>query len=191
MLLKRLAPLLAAGLLAVAAACDDRNPFEASLPTSADRPHEVYALTGTSPELPSAFFAVAQVVMRVDSLTFDVAFDITPAGTVAIYPVRALGQPLSARSVGIRVDSTRSYGAVTRAPGGSYLRDSVVVVPTGRPVILETPFSGCGLYSISQFVYTKLVVDSVDTDRRKIYFHAVNNPNCGFRELRPGVTPED
>lgn len=192
MSLKRLAPvLLAAGLVASAAACGDDNPFEASLPTTADQALEVYALSGTAPELPTAYFAVSQTVMRVDSLGFDVAFDITADGRIALYPVRTLGQPLSARSIGIRVDSATPYASLVRAPTRGYVRDSVVTVPVGRTVVLETPFSGCSLYALSQVVYTKLIVDSANVGTRKIFFHAVNNPNCGFRSLRPGVVPKD
>jgi hypothetical protein len=130
-------------------------------------------------------------VMRVDSLNFDVAFDITPSGQISLYPVRTLGQPLLAKSVGIRVDSTATFEGLTRAPVRGYVRDSVVTFTIGKVVVLETPFGGCGPYALSQNVYTKLVVDSADVVTRRIKFRAVNDPNCGFRSLQPEVTPKD
>jgi hypothetical protein len=128
--------------------------------------------------------------MRVDSLGFDVAFDITPAGQVELLPVRALAQPMDGRSIAIRVD-TAAFESIQRAPVRGYVRDSVVTVPVGDVAILETPFPGCGPYSISQNVSAKLVIDSVNVGTRRIFFRAVNNPNCGFRSLRPKVVPKD
>lgn len=196
---KRLLPLAAAvGLTLAAAACQDDTLFEASLNTTPITPFEVYALTGAGPGLPSAYSAVrnfgdpfSSQIRRVDSLDFDVAFDITPGGQISLYPLRTLGQPLSGRSVGIRVDSSVAFGDLQRAPVRGYVRDSVVTFAVGRTVVLETPFAGCGPYSLSQNVYTKLVVDSANLGTRKIFFRAVNNPNCGFRSLRPDARPKD
>jgi hypothetical protein len=43
---------------------------------------------------------------------------------------------------------------------------------------------------VSPNVFTKLVVDTVDVAARRIVFHTVHNPNCGYRSFRPGV-PKD
>jgi hypothetical protein len=40
-------------------------------------------------------------------------------------------------------------------------------------------------------MYSKLVIDSVNTGRRAIFFRSVNDPNCGYRNLVPGAVPKN
>lgn len=191
MILKRTLPVvIALGAAALGAACDDTTGLEAQYKTFADT-FVVYALSGTAPQLPTAFNSVAPAVLRVDTLEFDVAFDITSDGRVALYPISTVAFLRSPRRVAMRVDSTTGFESLQRAPSRGYVVDSVVVVPVGRTVILEVP-GACNPYtSLSPYVYTKLVVDAVDPVTRRIDFHTVHNPNCGYRTLRPGVVPEN
>jgi hypothetical protein len=53
-------------------------------------------------------------------------------------------------------------------------------------VVFELASDACQ-YSLASQLYAKLVVDSVASTRRQIYFRAVRDPNCGFRSLQPGV----
>ena len=45
-------------------------------------------------------------------------------------------------------------------------------------------------FSLASLMYAKIVVDSVNTTTRQIFFRATRNPNCGFRSFQPGV-PKD
>jgi len=189
MIFKRILPLatvLAAAL--VGSACNDSTGFEAQLETRRDT-FIVYAMSGSAPELPTAYSSVGRQVMRVDTLLFDVAFDLTADGQVALLPVSVVGQSPLGRRIGIRAD-TVAFESLQRAPVQGYTHDSVLVVPVGRTVVVEAPGNTCGLYALSQNLYTKFVIDSVNPVTRQIGFHAVHNPNCGFRSLRPGI-PKD
>jgi hypothetical protein len=46
-------------------------------------------------------------------------------------------------------------------------------------------------FSFSTILYTKFVVDSIDVARRAIYFRAVHDPNCGYRNLVAGAVPKN
>jgi SET domain-containing protein len=46
-------------------------------------------------------------------------------------------------------------------------------------------------FSFSTIMYSKLVIDSVNTGRRAIFFRSVNDPNCGYRNLVPGAVPKN
>ena len=189
---KRILPAaLALAAAALGAACDDSTGFEAQLETEADT-FVAFALTGTAPQLPTAYNSTARprgFVTRIDALQFDVAFDLTPAGQIALLPVNVVGLPVDGRRVGIWTDTT-SFERMQRAPSRDYVYDSVVVVPVGQTVVIQAPSGSCGFYALSQFVFTKFVVDSVSQASRRIWFHAVHNPNCGYRSFRPGI-PED
>lgn len=184
---KRLLAFAAALGLAALAACDQSTGYEAQFPVVTGN-YIVYALSGSGPQLPTAFSTVAGKVMQVDTLAFDFAFDLTPAGEVTLLPVTKIGTLVSPRRISFHVDSS-SFDDLQRAPISSWVHDSIVTVPIGRTVVIEAPGS-CQVYALSQYIYTKMVVDSVDQPARRIYFHATSDPNCGFRSFKAGV-PKD
>jgi len=195
MISKRLLPLLATLTLAAStAACGDDELFRAAFSNSAETTFQVYALTGTPPHLPTAFSVARFDTLRVDSIAFgqpfDIAFDIAPDGRVVLYPLRTLGQATVGKRIGIRVDSA-AFASIERAPVRGYVRDSIVTVPVGRTVIIETQTTDCSPYSISQNIYAKIAIDSAIAAERRIKFRAIGNPNCGFRSLRPSILPKD
>jgi hypothetical protein len=169
------------------AACNDSTGYEATIPVFRDTAI-VFAMTGSPPQLPNAFSFVSGRATRIDSLAFDVAFDITADNQVALYPVTTIGQLSAPRRIGIRVDSA-GFETIQRAPVSGFVHDSLVVVPIGRTFILEVP-GNCQLYSLSAYQYSKVVIDTVDPVTRQIAFHAVTDPNCGFRSFKTGV-PKD
>jgi hypothetical protein len=187
----RLLLLSLAGLAFGAAACNDPNDSILRRPVLADT-LTVYALTGTSPSFPSAYHAASGAVTRADgSFNFDIAFDIDATSNVVVYPQRLIGVPQQgAKPVGIQ-RITVPFDSLKRAPASGYVFDSSFVVAPGQGLVLQVQSAGeCQLY-LSTLLYTKLVVDSVDASRRAIYFHTVHDPNCGFRSLVAGVTPDN
>lgn len=184
---------LSIGLVATlgAAACSDPNRNDAAREVLADT-LTVYALTGTSPSFPAGYHAASGSVTRADgSFNFDIAFDIDAARKVVVYPQRLVGVPLlGAKPVGIQ-RITVPFDSLTRAPASGYVFDSSFVVSPGEGLVLQVQSpTECQLF-LSTVLYTKLVVDSIDTARRAVYFHAVHDPNCGFRSLIAGAVPKN
>lgn len=186
--------LLLAGLLAVVgtSACDDPFALKATFSTATDT-LVAYAMSGTPASFASGYNAGTGAVSRVGpDLTFDVAFDLQTDGKIRVIPARLISQvrqsfggQVATQQVGLLVPTT-SFAAITQAPEKGYKIDSLVVVPTGTPVVMQVLSDACQFTFASQ-LYAKLVVDSVNAGTRQIYFRAVRQPNCGFRSFQPGV----
>ncbi|MCC6928652.1 MAG: hypothetical protein IT359_06625 [Gemmatimonadaceae bacterium] len=181
-----------AAALAGTTACNDTLGLRASLSVVFDST-SVYALTNSPINYPSAFSFASGIPVRVDpSMGFEVAFDLAANGKVQLIPARRIsttrivsGVASSSPQVGMQLVKG-TFESMTKAPTGGYTRDSTFVVAPGEAVVLELSGDAC-TYSLVSQQYAKLVVDSINTSRRQIYFRAVRDPNCGFRSLQPGV----
>ena len=184
----------AIGVLSVAACSDPFQPV-AQFDTNADA-LVVFALTGSSPQLPSGVELVGPTAVRpgvttqidprigpITRATFDLAFNIDASGRVVMYPPRTLlSTNVTPKRVGLRRVAT-PYDSIRSAPTGGFQYDSVFTVSTGESVIIESEAGNC---SISTPLTAKLIVDSVSLTSRALYVRVLSNPNCGFRSLLPG-----
>ena len=186
---------LAAITLAVAgvSACNDPLGVKATLAVRFDT-LSAYAMSGTPLTYPAAYSAAAGLAVRVEpDIAFDVAFDLDATGKVKLVPARQVsatrnvgGIPQATQRIGL-LPMKGSFESVTKAPNtGSYKYDSTLVVIPGETVTIEFAGSQCQ-FSLNQNQYAKLVVDSIKTQSRRIFFRAARDPNCGFRSLTPGV----
>lgn len=171
-------------------ACDNTDPFAAQLPTVEDS-YTIFALSGTPPAYPSGLNTAARAATRVDgNANFDVAFDINADGNAVLYPVKLVVSSIGGdRPVGLRkVDAP--FDSVKSAPTGTYPQDSAVVAGKGQVVVVEANRGSSGdicAFNISQNIYSKIVIDSVDVPGRTINIRTVMDPNCGFRHLGEGI----
>jgi hypothetical protein len=184
-----------------ASACDNPNATNNLVSVIADT-LTVFALTGTPPSYPAAFLASSGAVTRADgSFNFDVAFDIDPSNNVVIYPQKLVGVPcvvgalncggaLGAKPVGLQ-RITVAFDSLQRAPAAGYQFDSTFTLTPGQGLVMQVQSSSECPLSFSTIMYSKFVVDSIDTGRRSVYFRSVNNPNCGYRSLVPGEKPKN
>ena len=184
------ATLVSAGMIA---ACDDPLGLRASLQVQVDT-LSAFAMTGTPVTYPSAFDAGNSTVVRISTdIGFDIAFDFTAAGAIQLVPARQVSAtrdlggavPSASRRVGLQ-QGTGSFESITRAPNGGYTYDSILVVATGVPVVMEVTSDVCQ-FSLASNLYAKIVVDSIDQATRQLFFRSTVDPNCGFRSFQPGV----
>lgn len=192
-----LASALSFGLVA----CSDPNQTIAPSAVLADT-LTVFALSGTSPSFPSGYLASSGAVTRADgNFNFDVAFDIDPARNVVVYPQKLVGVPcvvgarncggaLGAKPVGLQ-RITVAFDSLTQAPATKYEFDSSFVLTPGQGLVMQVQSSADCSFSFSTILYTKFVVDSIDVARRAVYFRAVHDPNCGYRNLVAGAVPKN
>jgi hypothetical protein len=178
--------------LALVTGCKDTDILRASIPVASDT-LVAYAMTGTSPSLPSGLAVIYRSTVRVDgSATFDVAFDFDSLNQVVVSPVRTLVNQLSgAPPVGIQTMFTTPFEDIKSAPGGYYRPDTAVVVTPGQPFVLLTSrqtASDICIYDPAPTIYAKVVIDSVKPETtRAIYLRVVTDPNCGYRSFLPGL----
>ena len=192
---------LAAAVAFGVSACDNPNATANLVSVIADT-LTVFALSGTPPSYPAGFLASSGAVTRADgSFNFDVAFDINGSNQVVVYPQKLVGVPcvagalncggaLGAKPVGLQ-RITVAFDSLTRGPAAGYQFDSTFALTPGQGLAMQVQSSSQCPLSFSTVMYTKFVIDSIDTVRRAIYFRAVNNPNCGYRSLVPGETPKN
>jgi hypothetical protein len=176
-------------------ACDDPLGFQAGIGTLTDT-FTVFALSGTPSAAPVALNTTERIVVRIsDNIDFDVAFDLTGAGSVVAYPVRQVvpfrvvsGLLRETQRVGIQ-KATVTFDQLERAPNRGYNYDSVTVARPGETLIVEVQAAQCA-FSFSPVLYTKIAIDSIFPASRAIRIRTVHDPNCGFRSFKPGI-PKD
>lgn len=178
------------GLLAlvggVALACGDPFAGTATFENQIDTV-TIYAFTGTSIRLPSAYSIIDQMPVRTTDAesTFDFAFDIDSAGRALIYPSGALElNP----DPGIQL-MDRAFDAVKSAPIDGYTRDSAVVVGNDNVFVVSSQITTrlpCAFFAALPR-YAKFRVLIIDQTARSIVLESLVNLNCGFRGLEPGI----
>ncbi len=178
---------LAAGLLSTAlalAACGDSLGLPPALFDNVVDTTTLFALRGTDISAPSGFDLVNRLPRRTElGESFDLAFDIDPAGRPLIYPATALGLTTVA---GIQ-RSNDTFDRIQRAPTDGYESDSALVVQEGTVFLARsrTASDFCSfLGSLPRF--GKFHILTIDDATRSMTFEHVVNANCGFRSLVPG-----
>lgn len=192
-----LAPLLVG---AFGACGDDSTLTQDATTTNTVVSGSLYALTGSSPELPAGYAASSNAFVRPlvgqfsGVVNFELAVDIRDDGKVLLIPARALVPFAPAPSSGAPsialLKSGQAFDILTRAPNGEgYVADSVQVASAGDTFLLKVVSSGC-VYG--EPLYGKLVIDSVIVSQRRMVVRAMTNLNCGgYRSLVSGSIPKD
>jgi len=170
--------------------CGESDLLQATLPTARDS-YTVFALTGSPVAYPSGINTFFRQAVRVDgNANFDVAFDIDAAGNAIVYPARLVVSSLAGdRPVGIR-KIAGTFESILTAPTGKYSDSLAVVATAGDVIVIESARNGQSdvcQFSLSPFIYSKLLIESVVPASRTIVVQAVMNPNCGFRSFEPGI----
>jgi hypothetical protein len=93
--------------------------------------------------------------------------------------------------VGLQTVTDSTFDQLTKARSKGYTYDTQFTLDVGIPVYIVAKSTACASDLYSNDMYAKLVVDSVHTSDRSLFFRVVTDPNCGFRSLVPGVTPKN
>jgi hypothetical protein len=178
---------VAALVLALVAACGSPLGLpQASIENRVDT-LTLYALSGTSVALPSAYRMDFRQAVRTDqNPAFDFAFDIDTAGRALLLPTGPLhlGQLSGGQIMGVPFDSIRI------APDRNYQLDSALIVDVGTVAVVRSRPTTCS-FGITSAYYGKLRVLEVDRTPgltgRSIKFEILVDVNCGYRGLEPGL----
>lgn len=186
---RRRAALVVAIVAAAVLGCGP-DPFApvADGPT-VDTNFQIWALTGAPVPYPTALAVPQRATVRLDpGGSFDLAFDITPSGTLQVLPVGKVLAPISGtRPIGVIV-STEPYLQVTSAPRSGWAVDSIIELTVGQTFLVQVTTQFCQFES-RQVIYAKFNVDSILPAERRARLSGRVNPNCGFRSFADG-TPE-
>jgi hypothetical protein len=147
----------------------------------------VYALTGAPALVPTAYSFLSGPTHATATFAFDVAFDLDASNRTVVMPVRVIAGTLAGtlKRVGLQVVSG-SFESVLEVPATGYDTLHVQTLVPGAVLAVELQdatacFSSYNLSVLtSQFIYAKLVVDSVDTATRRIFVRSIVDPNCGY-----------
>jgi hypothetical protein len=125
------------------------------------------------------------------ALDFDLVFDIDAAGKPVLIPVSKIATCKRQCQVGLQTVTDSTFDQLTKARPKGYTYDTQLALDIGTPVYIVAKSTACASDLYSNDMYAKLVVDSVHTGDRSVFFRVVTDPNCGFRSLVPGVTPKN
>jgi hypothetical protein len=189
------ATVLAAVLLALPPACsNDLTLPPASLPV-ADQQITLYALTGTPVNTNSAYDMLNTIEVRMDQTTaFDFAYDLRfdsaygigkHGDTVAVLiPRGALG---FVQDPGLlALPGVFNYDSLLLAPSSGYTRDSAVQIHEGDVLYAASRVQTCN-FGFTLPHYAKLVIQKIDLTALSTTIRLSVDPNCGYRELGPGI----
>ena len=192
MLPTRLVRVGVVALAIVAVACGDITRPKATYPNVLTT-YTIYGLTTAPASAPTAISFLGGGMSANASFLFDVAFDIDPSGRAVVYPVRTLASALAgtAKRVGLQpVGGT--FDELRSVPETGYDTLSAKTINPGSVLAVELRDPNvCFSYSLvsSQFIYAKLVVDSINAASRKLYIRTVVDANCGYFSVVPDSVP--
>jgi hypothetical protein len=152
----------------------------------------VYPINGSPPGAPTALSLFAGSPSHADqAFAYDFAFDLDTSGRVVLIPARQLATQLSSPySVGLQV-VPGSFAALDRAPKSGYTVDSLLVIEAHMVVAIEShDVARCQFAIKGQSYFSKLIVDSINLELRKISATVTVNRNCGFTSFADG-RPQD
>ncbi len=175
---------------ALAAACGGDGLTSTASVENVTRVYSVFAVSGTSNALPSAYSYTTESLVRPQVLSsgginFDLAFDITTDGKVRLLPAKYVVPlpPAGSPTIGLQ-KMTAAFAQLERAPVNGYTSDSAVTASVGETYTLELRNSGC-IYG--EYYYAKVSVDSIILPERRLVVRSLVNRNCGFRGLTDGI----
>ena len=187
--------LLAAASAVSIAACDDPTELIATSAVVHDT-LSVYALNDKDFTFPSALNIPELAVVRATgTFSFDIGFDIDQTGRVVLYPMALLASELANLPPGSLADLhpvglqkvAVPFDELTRAPDTGYNPDSALVVLPSETIAVQVGAPRYCAFPFPQTIYAKLVVDSLQTATRRIFFRITVDPSCGFRSFLPGI----
>lgn len=181
---------LAVLVAVVALACNDPYAPKAN-DQNVEGKFTVTPLTGSLVNEESGLFITRMQAIEVRESGYDAVLDLTADGRVVIYPTTYITR-CAGCVLGI-APGDAPFDQMYIAPeqkAGTYRYNTPDTVAIGEPVYVVTKYNFCSPTNVAtNDVYAKLVVDSVKVAERKIYGRGVVDPNCGFRELKPGEVP--
>jgi hypothetical protein len=186
--LRRRRSVLATLVLSVALAACGPDPFAPRATSSnIDTTVEVWALTGSPINYPTALLVPQRFAVRPDpSATFDLGFDIDADGKLQVLPVSKVVTPLGgSRNIGF-FKPTIGYDLVTEAPRSGWTFDETQTYEVGDVFVVAVTTQYCA-FDVSNEVYAKYRVDSIFPAERRIRLSGRVNPNCGFRSFADGI----
>ncbi|HEY9228424.1 MAG TPA: hypothetical protein VIP11_17335 [Gemmatimonadaceae bacterium] len=171
-------------------ACGDLTAVPASLSNFGDTT-TVYALNGAPTGASTAFYVYGGSPVAADaSFFFDIAFEIAGPGQVTILPLRTVASGyVSTHAVGLATVSQTYEFVESVSKETSFRADTAMTVARDQVVLVQVDESAsvCASATTGSYIYAKVVVRSIDQDKRTMQIEYTVNPNCGFRSFASGI----
>jgi len=174
----------------VLAGCNDPNELPPATETNVVDTITLYSLDGTPVNKPSAYAIQAGLPVRTDQFSaFDFLYTVDAAGQSWFLPAVVAGMPAPSLAPGLLPQGTAAGGLafeqITVAPFDGYIGEDSLAVVVGNTYVLRSRI----VCSIGVPKYAKLGVIAINThpDTLSITLQLLNNQNCGYRGLEPGL----
>ena len=144
----------------------------------------LWAVSGTAIERPSAYVIEGRRAARPDvSGVLDFAFEIDGTGRAQLLPTGAINL---GRSSGVLL-VTETFPTITIAPIQGYQDSLAVDVDVDDVAVIRSRPIQCFFPGVTEPLYAKLRVLTIDLGERRMDFEILANVNCGYRSLAPGI----
>jgi hypothetical protein len=172
------------------AACDDPNALRPATETNLVDTIALFSLDETPVSEPSGFAVELGNPVRTDIFSaFDFVFTVDQQGQPWLLPARAVGLPASSLDPGLLPQGTATSGLqfdqITVAPFDGYLTTDSLLAAVGNTYVVRSRI----ICSIGVPRYAKIEVLELNLapDTLRISLKLLNNFNCGYRGLEPGL----
>jgi hypothetical protein len=147
----------------------------------------VFALNGSPVGAVTAINTPTTAAVRTDaSYDFDVAFDLDASGRPVALTQRFVGNPYGSAGHQVSLQLlTGAFAGILELPTSGWVADSVLTLTAGQVLGVRTGALVCLTYA-SPYMYSKMMVDSVNVALRRLWITTVTDPNCGFRGVDVG-----
>jgi hypothetical protein len=147
----------------------------------------VFTLNGSPVGAVTAINTPTTAAVRTDvNYDFDVAFDLDASGRPVAMTQRFVGNPYGSSGHQVSLQPlTGAFADVLELPTSGWVADSALTLTAGQVLGVRTGATVCLTYA-SPYMYSKMMVDSVNVAQRRLWVTAVTDPNCGFRGVAAG-----
>jgi hypothetical protein len=180
---------LAAVTAACLAACSDANNLPDPIFRNSEDTVEVFSLSGTDVFRPSGYSITERRAVRLDqSSNIDFAFDVTPDSRHIFLPGRMVAQAGNGGLDPGLLATSENFDSIKVAQTNGYITLDTVDVTVDNVFYIRSRIpSNCFLGLPS---YGKLQILEFNDEQRTVKFRVLNNLNCGYKGLTPGIPTE-
>ena len=185
------APFMILSVLGIAlAACSDPNALPPSTETNVVDTIDLFSLDGTLVSEPSGFAVELGNPVRTDIFSaFDFVFTVDEQGQPWLLPALALGMPASQLDPGLLPQGSATGGLqfdqITVAPFDGYLITDSLAAAVGNTYVVRSRVI-CSL-GVPRYAKIEILELNLAPDTLRITLKLLNNFNCGYRGLEPGL----
>lgn len=171
--------------------CSDPNALLPASDTNVIDTIALFSLDGTPVSQASGFAVESGQPVRTDIFSaFDFVFTVDPQGQPWLLPALAAGMPASTLDPGLlpqgSVAGGLQFDQITVAPFDGYLTEDSLEAAVGNTYVVRSRVI-CLAIGVPRYAKIEILELNLAPDTLRISLKLLDNFNCGYRGLEPGL----